>query len=381
MELPEVRMSFPDRASLERELDQNLRHGRAFVPCVSNVPVLSECMLVLVHPAHDRELRLAAQVVMVNESGPMCGVGIALRSFSPEDFSRVEQFARLVLLVEPATLSIGPAAPEAELPLTAATTIVHEPELPPMTASTAEPEAEVAVARATSIPAEFDAAANLGLSGSSAADWLAFTQRPPGLGPPPIAAASTSQPTDALAEAEPDEPITERTTGLPADALAREPEPEPTFDETELAPEDSQRPQASELQVGSRQEKLRHLNAAQQLKVARRGELADRIAVERLYGKQVWEALLQNPRLSIPEVARIARKGTVPKPLLEQILEHPGWIKADAVRRALLSNPKLGADAVMKLLRATPKHELKIIERGTAYGGAVRDLARKLLKQ
>lgn len=128
-------------------------------------------------------------------------------------------------------------------------------------------------------------------------------------------------------------------------------------------------------------DRLRNLSPAEQLKVARRGELADRLAVERLYGKQVWEALLQNPRLTIPEVAKIARKGTVPRPLLEIILDNGGWSKADAVRRALLSNPKIGADAVLKLLRITPKHELKLIEKGSAYGATVREAARKLLRQ
>jgi hypothetical protein len=117
------------------------------------------------------------------------------------------------------------------------------------------------------------------------------------------------------------------------------------------------------------------------VKVARRGELADRLAVERLYGKQVWEALLHNPRLTIPEVAKIARKGTVPRPLLDIILDNGAWTKADAVRRALLSNPKIGVDSVLKLLRITPKHELKLIEKGTAYGATVREAARKLLRQ
>ena len=95
----------------------------------------------------------------------------------------------------------------------------------------------------------------------------------------------------------------------------------------------------------------------------------------------MWEALLQNPRLTVPEVAKIARKGTVPKPLLDMILDNAGWIKADAVRRALLSNPRIGAESVIKLLRITSKHELKLIEKGSAYGAVVRETARKQLRQ
>ena len=90
---------------------------------------------------------------------------------------------------------------------------------------------------------------------------------------------------------------------------------------------------------------------------------------------------MHNPRLTPPEVARIARKGTVPKPLLDVIIDNVSWIKTPQVRRALLGNPKVGNDAILKLLRITPKHELKLIEKGTAYTMPVREAARKLLKQ
>jgi hypothetical protein len=311
MALPEVRMSFADRAALERELDQNLRQGRAFLTQASELPVLSECVLVLVHPDHGGELCLPAQVVMVNPSGPMCGMGLALRSCGPDDILRLQEFAA----------DAGPRRGAAALGAT------HSAD----TRSEARAEAPASLDDMTA-PAE-------AVSDSVAAvDQLVDTELP-------------------LSE-----------------------EQELSLDDSELEADAESSP-ASDLQVGSRHDKLRHLNAAQQLKVARTGELSDRIAVERLYGKQVWDALLHNPRISAPEVARIARKGTVPKPLLDAILENGAWIKADAVRRALLSNPKIGAEAVLKLLRITPKHELKTIDKGSAYGMAVREAARKLLKQ
>ena len=69
MELPELRMTFADRPGLARELDQNLRHGRAFLYQHTEIPVLSECVLVLIHPERAEELRRIAQVVMVNARG------------------------------------------------------------------------------------------------------------------------------------------------------------------------------------------------------------------------------------------------------------------------------------------------------------------------
>ena len=70
-----------------------------------------------------------------------------------------------------------------------------------------------------------------------------------------------------------------------------------------------------------------------------------------------------------------------PKPLLDIVVDNSAWTKTPQVRRALLSNPKIGTEAIGKLLRATPRHELKLIEKGTAYAMPVREAARKLLKQ
>ncbi len=127
-------------------------------------------------------------------------------------------------------------------------------------------------------------------------------------------------------------------------------------------------------------ERLRGLSGAAQMKVAREGEIHERIVLERLYGKAVWDALLRNPRLTHPEVARIARMGALPRPQLELILANPGWLCSPQVRRALLANPRLSREMVLKVLRATPKHELKLVPKQTAYPAGVRQVARRLLK-
>jgi hypothetical protein len=128
-------------------------------------------------------------------------------------------------------------------------------------------------------------------------------------------------------------------------------------------------------------ERLRGLTLAQQLKVAHHGEVSERIVLERMYGKNVWEALLRNPRLTGPEVARIARMGALPRPLVEIIVGNGAWLQIPEVRRALLSNPRLGVDQITKVLRLMPKHELKLATIQTAYPMAVRDTARRLMKE
>ncbi len=301
----ELRMSFPSMAALERELEQNLKHGRAFLSEVADAGVLSDCMLVIVHPESGAELRLPAQIVMVSNDGPMRGTGIEVRPFNASVHEQLEEFVRT------------PPPP-------AAVCVEETPQTEPIAASGTEAAAEI------------DTSAILEAMTASAADDAEF------------------------------DPPTQSDEDLEAE-IARD-----LSDGKSLPPD---------VQIESKQDKLRHLTAAEQLKVARKGELSDRLVVERLYGKQVWEALLHNPRLTVPEVARIARKGTVPRPLLDVIIENNSWVKTPQVRRALLSNPKVSADAIQKLLRVTPKHELKLIDKGTAYAMPVREAARKLLKQ
>jgi hypothetical protein len=357
MQLPELRMSFADRALLTVEVEQSLRCGRAFLSQPSPVPVLTDCVLVLVHPEHGGELRLPAQVVMANEHG----TGLSLTTLTAQHLSELNAFADSSL---PPTAAAD-AAPAEERTAT----------LQPGATTTPPPGATTPPPGATMPPA---------------------ATLPPGATMPP---AATLPPTAAgdldsgqgLEEEQDAQPLESAESSADSDSDPLDCADDsldsldfPRSDEQDLEygsepASGSSRP--VELQTESRQDRLRHLSAAEQVKVARRGELADRLAVERLYGKQVWEALLQNPRLTIPEVARIARKGTVPKPLLDIILDNPGWIKADAVRRALLTNPRIGAESVMKLLRITSKHELKLIEKGTAYGVVVRETARKLLRQ
>lgn len=129
----------------------------------------------------------------------------------------------------------------------------------------------------------------------------------------------------------------------------------------------------------SPQERVRSLSSAEQQKIARGGELADRVALERLYGKAVWETLLHNQRLTPPEVLRIARMAGLPTPMLELIVGNRSWLNSPQVRRALLANRRLGKEMIMTVLRATPKNELRIMHKQTAYPPMVREAAAKLL--
>jgi hypothetical protein len=132
--------------------------------------------------------------------------------------------------------------------------------------------------------------------------------------------------------------------------------------------------------VQARAAKLRNLTPAQRMQVARGSIQEERVLLERLYGSAVWELLLRNPKITLPEVARMARKGTMPRPLLDMIAENEQWVRHSLVRRALLANPRLGPDAINRVLRTLPPRELKLVPQQTAYPQSVRQAATRLMR-
>jgi hypothetical protein len=125
--------------------------------------------------------------------------------------------------------------------------------------------------------------------------------------------------------------------------------------------------------------RVRRFTAPEQLRCAREGEYAERMVLQQIYGKAVWELLLRNPRITLPEVTRIARNPKIPKPLVELICGNAGWLSNATLRRSLLKNPQIGGAPLDKVLRATPRAELTLMIRQPAYPHPVRQAIKKLL--
>lgn len=129
----------------------------------------------------------------------------------------------------------------------------------------------------------------------------------------------------------------------------------------------------------SLQMRIRNLKGNQRRQLALTGDLAERTALERAYGKDVWDALIENPRLTVGEVVRLARIGTMPLPLVEKIIQNNAWIKVPQIRRALFTNRRLDTKMINRLLRFTPAAELRLMPEQTAYPPSVRAAARRLM--
>jgi hypothetical protein len=149
----------------------------------------------------------------------------------------------------------------------------------------------------------------------------------------------------------------------------------------EVSPEDNAG--SPKVETGPRNiyERIRQLSLHERERVARHGLLSKRVALERTFGGSVWEGLLQNSSLTVPEVAQIAKKGTRPQPLVATIVANGGWLASGEVRRALLGNPRVGGVQLDRVLRATPKPELKQIAQMSPYRSQVRMAAKKLFSE
>jgi hypothetical protein len=125
-------------------------------------------------------------------------------------------------------------------------------------------------------------------------------------------------------------------------------------------------------------DRMRHLSIGQREDIARHGTLVERTALERAYAGVVWEGLLQNPSISIAEVARIARNGTLPKPLVNVIVNNAGWVSAPEVQRALMTNPRCTGPHLERVVRSIDANELNRLAKHCPYRSEVRSMVRRV---
>ena len=174
--------------------------------------------------------------------------------------------------------------------------------------------------------------------------------------------------------------LDERTKVALEELVARDAPPAPSeqAEQAEQA-EDDGGDEASRAVPRNVHERVRAMGLRERELLARQGSLPERVALERCFGGNVWEGLLQNPQITAPEVARIARNGGLPRPLVNVVVANAGWLANGEVQRALLSNPRVSGPALDRVLRAMPRSELIRVGSLSTYRAEVRVAAKKLL--
>lgn len=319
-----ISLEFEDLAALRHEGEATLRRGRALVQAIPGAQVRDLCVLVLIHPFDGSQLEMPSEIVFLDPGEAQ--MGLAFVDFGPQAQSSLCSFLA--------------HQPPVESP---------EEELPGASEQGAPTEVDYVAVDPDALPPLVD-------------ERMQQAPADPGEAAPAAAQNEISLPS---AQRQDDEFILEPTA--PAGPVSARLQQE----------RESEVP--SSRRARSIYERLRGLNGAQRDKLARSGGLTERTALERLFGSVVWDALLVNPQVSGPEVARIAKNGGAPQPILAVIASNSAWISKPEVRRALLSNPRLAGGHLERVLRALPKTELKQVPKQTAYPAKVRAVAARLL--
>jgi len=150
------------------------------------------------------------------------------------------------------------------------------------------------------------------------------------------------------------------------------------LDQTPPAAEAETRDEEQERIFRNVHERVRTLSMREREDMARRGSMPERVALERAFGAAVWECLLLNPQITATEVARIAKNGTLARPLVSQIVNNGAWLSSPEVQRALLGNARCGGRDLDRVLGALKPSELARLASSCPYRAEVRQAAQRL---
>lgn len=148
-------------------------------------------------------------------------------------------------------------------------------------------------------------------------------------------------------EGDPDE----RLARLAPPPVAAEAEPEP-----EREPDTEKRENAWD--------RMRSLSQMEKILLAVKADRAERALLLQDNDPRVLLSLLRNPRLTVDEVARLAKSSYVNYQIAEVILKASQWMSSLDVRVGLVHNPKTPPAFALRILPTLPDSEVRAIARG-----------------
>jgi hypothetical protein len=128
-------------------------------------------------------------------------------------------------------------------------------------------------------------------------------------------------------------------------------------------------------------DRVRGLSLADRDTMARKGNMPERVALERCYGGSVWEGLLQNPAITAREVCRMARSGNLPTNLVNLMVSNAGWLADPGIRNALLQNPRVSGLHLERVLRSMSQSDLARVSENSGVRMQVRQAAKRLIRR
>jgi hypothetical protein len=109
-------------------------------------------------------------------------------------------------------------------------------------------------------------------------------------------------------------------------------------------------PEESERKPRNLFEKIRSMSVSERVNLAQKADLMERRVLMQENNSKINDFLLRNIRITEQEVAAIARNAVSPIQTILTIFHHQGWMKVEAIRSGILSNPKLPPHLALDLM-------------------------------
>lgn len=111
-------------------------------------------------------------------------------------------------------------------------------------------------------------------------------------------------------------------------------------------------------------DRMRSLTQMEKILLAVKADRAERALLLQDNDPRVLLSLLRNPRLTVDEVARLAKSSFLNYQIAEVIMKSTQWMSSLDVRTGLVHNPKTPPAFALRILPTLPDAEVRAIARG-----------------
>jgi hypothetical protein len=139
-------------------------------------------------------------------------------------------------------------------------------------------------------------------------------------------------------------------------------------------------PQQPEEKAQTILQKIQKLSVSERLLLSLRGGKEVRSILLRDPNKEVAMNVLENPKITEPEIEMIARSRSISDEALRKITKKREWMKNYNVVYALVTNPKTPASIAINLVTNIKTKDLVLLEKNRNVSEGVRITAKKLLR-
>lgn len=139
------------------------------------------------------------------------------------------------------------------------------------------------------------------------------------------------------------------------------------------------KPESEEEKPGNVWDRIRGLSQMEKLLLAVKADRSERALLLQDNDPRVLLSILRNPRITVEEVARLAKSSFLNYQIADVIVKTGQWMASQDVRVGLVNNAKTPPAFALKILPSLPVPELRNIARG-GTSMALKQAALKLLQ-